>query len=108
MDAPPPPFDALAHLVDEPDPTARAKKLMQAIERAPELQTWLREARREAVNEMHGDVSFTAIGRELGITRARAQQIATGYVGGRSARKAERTTADGRAQDDGASADLSI
>jgi hypothetical protein len=104
MDAPPPPFEVLGSLADEPDPTARAKALMQAIDAVPALQTWLREARREAVNAMHEDRSYTVIGDELGITRARAQQIATGYVGGRSAHKstdAERPTGEGRASDSG-------
>jgi len=111
MDAPPPPFDALAGLVNEPDPTTRAKTLMQAIDAVPLLQTWLRQAKQEAVLEMHETRSFAAIGKELGITRGRAQQIAVGYVGGRSARKntpenAERPTVSDRALDgaDGSSA----
>lgn len=85
MDMPPHSFEALTDLAADEDPTERAKTLGAAIDEVPELQAWLRRARQQAVAEMHeqGVGSFADIGKILGFTRARAQQIATGYVGGR-------------------------
>lgn len=85
METPPQPFESLAPLAGGSDPTERAKTLGAAIDAVPQLQTWLRQARQEAVAEMHkqGVGSYADIGEILGFSRARAQQIATGYVGGR-------------------------
>lgn len=88
MTTPPHPFESAVDLTASADPTERAKAFAAAIEAVPELQTWLRQGRQEAVREMYAQMraegkSYTDVGKELGVTRARAQQIAEGYVGGR-------------------------
>lgn len=94
MDQPPTPFGPLARTFKDPDPAKRAKHLGAALDAVPQLQAWLRGERQQAVQEMraagmsHGDVA-----KELGISRARAQQIAEGRTTGK--RKDEGDAADG-------------
>ena len=104
METPPQPFEPLAPIAGGSDPTERAKALGEAIDAVPHLQAWLRRARQQAVAEMHeqGVGSYADIGEILGFSRARAQQIATGYVGGRPrAQQVHRLDGDPRNNDVG-------
>lgn len=84
MTTPPTPFEALKHLADTDDPTERAKQAGVALNAVPELQSWLRQVRQEAVLEMRaGGLSHAEVGKQLGVSRARAQQIAEGRTTGR-------------------------
>jgi len=84
MDTPPRPYEALANLVEAPDPTERAKDVGAALNAIPDLQKWLRRARENAVGEMHDSgMSYADIGAELGMDRVRAHQIAKGKTSGR-------------------------
>jgi len=86
MDSPPTPFAALDHLTAETDPAVRARTLGQALEAVPKLQAWLRRARQATVLEMRADgLSHGDIAKELGISRARAQQVAEGRTTGKRA-----------------------
>ena len=84
MTNPPSPFEDLKHLAEQGDPTQRAKDVSTALQAIPELQHWLREIRQAAVQEMRDDgLSHAQVAAELGISRARAQQIAEGRTTGR-------------------------
>jgi hypothetical protein len=86
MTTPPNPFENLKHLAEQGDPTQRAKDVGAALQAIPELQHWLREIRQAAVREMRdGGMSHADVGAELGISRARAQQIAEGRTTGKRA-----------------------
>lgn len=86
MTTPPSPFESLKHLAEQGDPTQRAKDVGTALQAIPELQHWLREIRQTAVSEMRDDgLSHAQVAAELGISRARAQQIAEGRTTGRRA-----------------------
>lgn len=86
MDTPPAPFEALATLAAAPNSADRARTLGQALDSIPHLQIWLRQARQEAVLQMRSDgLSHADVGKELGISRARAQQIAQGLTTGKRA-----------------------
>jgi DNA-directed RNA polymerase specialized sigma24 family protein len=84
METPPTPFEALANLAEDTDPTQRAKTIGAALNAVPDLQKWLRTARQNAVTEMHETgLSYADIGQELGMDRVRAHQIAKGATTGR-------------------------
>jgi hypothetical protein len=86
MTNPPSPFENLKHLAEQGDPTKRAKDVGAALQAIPELQHWLREIRQAAVREMRDEgMSHAAVGAELGLSRARAQQIAEGRTTGKRA-----------------------
>ena len=86
MTNPPSPFEHLKHLADQTDPTERAKGVGKVLEAIPDLQHWLREIRQGAVQEMRDDgMSHADVGKELGLSRARAQQIAEGRTTGKRA-----------------------
>lgn len=86
MTNPPSPFENLKHLAEQGDPTQRAKDVGAALQAIPELQKWLREIRQGAVQEMRDDgLSHAQVAAELGISRARAQQIAEGRTSGKRA-----------------------
>jgi DNA-directed RNA polymerase specialized sigma24 family protein len=85
------PFAALRALADIPDATERAKQLTAVLAELPDVQAQLKAARQQAVVEMRaGGMSHADVGAELGVSRARAQQIAEGRTTGR--RKAEAET----------------
>ena len=97
METPPHPFEALAQLAAEPVPAARAEVLGKALADVPKLQAWLRRARQDAVLEMRAEgLSHGDVGKALGISRARAQQIAEGRTTGK--RKSD-DAADDEARD---------
>ncbi|MER6350636.1 sigma-70 family RNA polymerase sigma factor [Streptomyces sp. NPDC001634] len=84
MTTPPSPFENLKHLAEQGDPTQRAKAVGVALQAIPELQHWLREIRQGAVKEMRDEgMSHAEVGKELGLSRARAQQIAEGRTSGK-------------------------
>lgn len=86
MTTPPSPFENLKHLAEQGDPVQRAKAVGTALQAIPELQKWLREIRHGAVQEMRDDgLSYAQVAAELGISRARAQQIAEGRTTGKRA-----------------------
>ncbi|MER8220867.1 sigma-70 family RNA polymerase sigma factor [Streptomyces sp. NPDC094143] len=88
MTNPPSPFENLKHLAEQGNAIQRAKNVSAALQAIPDLQKWLREIRREAVLEMRGDgLSHAQVAAELGISRARAQQIAEGRTTGKRADK---------------------
>jgi hypothetical protein len=86
MTTPPTPFENLKHLAEQGNPTERAKSVGDALQAIPELQHWLREIRQGAVQEMRDEgKSHAEVGKELGLSRARAQQIAEGRTTGKRA-----------------------
>jgi hypothetical protein len=86
MTTPPSPFENLKHLAEQGDPTERAKSVGAALQAIPELQHWLQEIRQGAVQEMHETgLSYDQIGKELGVHRVRAHQIAKGRTTGKRA-----------------------
>lgn len=86
MTMPPKPFEALKHLADNPDASARAQEVGVALNSVPELQKWLRQLRQDAVLELRADgLSHAEVGKVIGTSRARAQQIAEGRTTGRRA-----------------------
>ena len=86
MTTPPTPFENLKHLAEQGNPTERAKTVGAALQAIPELQHWLREIRQGAVQEMRDEgMSHAEVGKELGLSRARAQQIAEGRTTGKRA-----------------------
>lgn len=86
MTTPPTPFEALKHLADNEDPGERAKEVGAALNAVPELQKWLRQLRQDAVLELRdGGLSHAEVGKLIGTSRARAQQIAEGRTTGRRA-----------------------
>ncbi|WP_394436251.1 sigma-70 family RNA polymerase sigma factor [Streptomyces sp. SGAir0957] len=88
MTTPPSPFESLENLSKQANPTERAKSVGKVLEAIPDLQHWLRQVRQGAVQEMREDgMSHADVGRELGISRARAQQIAEGRATGKRAEK---------------------
>ena len=89
MTTPPSPFENLKHLAEEGDATRRAKDVSAALQAIPDLQKWLHAIRRAAVREMHDEgYSYTEIGKELGVHRVRAHQIAEGRTTGKRAGEA--------------------
>jgi hypothetical protein len=86
MTTPPSPFEALKHLADNADAGARAREVGAALNAVPELQKWLRQLRQDAVLELRADgLSHAEVGKVIGTSRARAQQIAEGRTTGRRA-----------------------
>lgn len=86
MTTPPTPFETLKHLADSRDPAERAKEIGAALNAVPELQKWLRQLRQDAVLELRADgLSHAEVGKVIGTSRARAQQIAEGRTTGRRA-----------------------
>ncbi|CAM5435605.1 hypothetical protein STENM36S_08951 [Streptomyces tendae] len=64
----------------------RAKAAGVALQAVPQLQQWLRDIRQQAVGEMRdGGMSHADVGAVLGVSRARAQQIAQGRTTGKRA-----------------------
>lgn len=93
MDTPPRPFEASTSLNADPDPTSRARALGDALNAIPDFQRWLRRSRQQAVVEMNAaGMSYRQIGKELGVSPARVQQILEGRSGGHHAAQAERPT----------------
>lgn len=89
MEKPPIPFTNLARLAKADDPTTRARILGQALDAMPALQTWISNARREAVLAMREEgQSYGDIANNLGFSRSRAQQIVEGRITGRRAQAA--------------------
>ena len=90
MDSAPDPFATLTRLAAKAEPAARARTLGRALDAIPHLQAWLRQARQEAVLEMRADgMSHADVAKELGVSRARAQQIAEGRTSGKRADSVE-------------------
>ncbi len=87
MTTPPSPFENLKHLAEQGDPTRRAKDVSAALRAIPELQKWLREIRHAAVHEMRDEegMSHAEVAKEIGTSRARAQQIYEGRTTGKRA-----------------------
>ncbi|MFI1485743.1 sigma-70 family RNA polymerase sigma factor [Streptomyces sp. NPDC020747] len=86
MTTPPSPFENLKHLAEQGDPIQRAKDVGKVLEAIPDLQHWLREVRQGAVQEMRNEgMSHAEVGKELGLSRARAQQIVEGRTTGKRA-----------------------
>lgn len=87
MTHPPSPFENLKHLAEQGDATQRAKDVSAALRAVPELQTWLRQIRQDAVREMRDEdgMSHADVGKEIGTSRARAQQIYEGRTTGKRA-----------------------
>lgn len=86
MENPPSPFENLKDIATEPDATTRAKRASEVLKAIPDLQKWLRPIRQHAVQEMHDDgLSYEQIGKELGMHRVRAHQIAEGRTSGKRA-----------------------
>ncbi len=84
MTNPPSPFGNLKHLAEQGDPTQRAKAVSSALQAIPELQHWLREIRQGAVQEMRAEgMSHAEVGKAIGVSRARAQQITEGRTTGK-------------------------
>ncbi|MCX5598395.1 sigma-70 family RNA polymerase sigma factor [Streptomyces phaeochromogenes] len=95
MTTPPSPFENLKHLAEQGDPIQRAKDVGAALQAIPELQHWLREIRQGAVQEMREDgKSHADVGAELGLSRARAQQIAEGRTTGKRAKAGDEPQAN--------------
>ena len=77
------------------DATERAIAAGNALEAIPGLQTELREIRQAAVQDMHtAAASWADVGSALGVTRARAKQIAEGKTENARTRRATRTQLD--------------
>jgi hypothetical protein len=88
MTSPPSPFESLKNVADQGSPTDRARSVGKILEAIPALQHWLREVRQGAVQEMRSEgMSHAEVGKELGLSRARAQQIAEGRTTGKRADK---------------------
>lgn len=86
MTTPPSPFGDLRRVAEEADDTQRAKAASDALQAIPDLQRWLRELRQSAVQAMRaGGMSHADVAAELGVSRARAQQIAEGRTTGKRA-----------------------
>jgi hypothetical protein len=86
MTTPPHPFENLTPLASTAEPEQRARDATAALNAVPELQAWLRQTRQGAVLEMRaGGMSHGEVGKVLGISRARAQQIAEGRTTGKRA-----------------------
>lgn len=78
------PFASLRALVDIPDATDRAKQLTSALAQFRDVQAELKAARQQAVVEMRASgMSHADVSAELGVSRARAQQIAEGRTTGK-------------------------
>lgn len=78
------PFASLRALKRIADPTKRAKALTDALNAVPDVQNELRQARQDAVIEMRAEgMSHATVATALGISRARAQQIAEGRASGK-------------------------
>lgn len=78
------PFAPLRALAEIPDPVERAQQLSSALAQIPGVQTELKDARQAAVLEMRSrNMSHADVGAALGVSRARAQQIAEGRVSGK-------------------------
>lgn len=78
------------------DPAERAREVGRRMAEIPAWHARMKQIRREAVIEMKDRrrMSFSEIGRELGLHRNRVQQIYEGRSGGRRARHT--TEGDGK------------
>jgi hypothetical protein len=73
----------LARAKEMPDPADRAKELTRLIQTLPEIGAAIREARQQAVVELHDSgMSWAEIGQMLGLHPQRVSQIARGVTGG--------------------------
>jgi hypothetical protein len=71
--------DILTSLAAIDDPAERARALGATLDAVPGYQQWLRLARQQALKDMRAEgMSYATIGKKLGISRARAQQIVEG------------------------------
>lgn len=78
------PFAPLRALKKITNATERAKALSAALKVLPDVANELKEARHQAVTDMRGDgMSHADVAAVLGISRARAQQIAEGRTTGK-------------------------
>jgi len=68
-----------------PDPAERAREVGRRMAEIPAWHARMKQIRRDAVIEMKEQqgMSFSEIGRELGLHRNRVQQIYEGRSGGR-------------------------
>lgn len=74
----------LAALTKIEDPLDRAKVASLVLDAVPRIQTALRETRQAAVRELREQgLSHAEVGTALGVSRARAQQIAEGKTSGK-------------------------
>jgi DNA-directed RNA polymerase specialized sigma24 family protein len=97
MTTPPSPFEALKHLAEQGDATQRAKEVGAALNAIPDLQRWLREIRQGAVQEMRSEgMSHAEVGKAIGVSRGRAQQIAEGRTTGKRAEAEEEGVPENR------------
>lgn len=72
-------FADVLGLLEIRDPADRARAIGDALNRLPEVQTQLKQARQAAVLELRAaGLSHAEVAKELGLTRSRAQQIAEG------------------------------
>ncbi|MFB7776902.1 MULTISPECIES: hypothetical protein [Streptomyces] len=76
-------FDAIDALKEIADPTERARALGEVLKAFPRQSKALKEARREAVNELlaRPGASLRSVGAELELSFSTVQDIAKGYSG---------------------------
>lgn len=78
------PLDPLRALARLPDALERGKQITEALRQLPDLQAELREARKDAANELReSGHSLGAIADQWGLARARVQQISEGRLTGK-------------------------
>jgi ribosome-binding protein aMBF1 (putative translation factor) len=82
METPPEPFASLAELVEGPETIEQAKALTEALNAAPNLQSWLREQRQRVVRTLHerDGMSYTEMAPQLGVKPERVSGIARGHA----------------------------
>ncbi|MEU8316626.1 MULTISPECIES: hypothetical protein [Actinomycetes] len=71
---------AITEAAATPDPTTRARAFTDLLKAWPDLHAAARQARQDAVTEMHETMTVTAIGEALGIGQPRASQILRGIT----------------------------
>lgn len=75
MTTPPPPFHALAALAADTDPIERAKNLGAALNAIPELQSWLRTERQQAVTQANQTQTQDQIADQLNLSKSSVSRI---------------------------------
>jgi DNA-directed RNA polymerase specialized sigma24 family protein len=78
------------------DPAERAREVGRRMAEIPAWHARMKQIRRDAVVEMKDEqgLSYSEIGRELGLHRNRVQQIYEGRSGGRRIHKPAETSTD--------------